>query len=108
MLIALELTTNLLTSISISFFVFRNPNTSPGAVSLDEWPLHSISHQEYLELNTKYLDSSNKWRAVGKGPRIRECAFWNTYLPNLLSKVFLLFFLRLIFVYRLVNIMILE
>lgn len=66
-------------------FCTRDPNRSPGVRSLDEWPLHSPGGKQYLELNAKFLRNADKSAAVGRGPRIQECAFWNHYLPPLVE-----------------------
>jgi len=56
---------------------YRNPN--PGLIDeLPEWPLHTAQGRQYLELgmNTSY---------IGRGPRLRQCAFWKKYLPQLMA-----------------------
>ncbi|CAG0878892.1 unnamed protein product [Darwinula stevensoni] len=42
------------------------------------WPQHTLYRREFLDLNVE--DPSKK----GRGPRIRECAFWRQFLPQLL------------------------
>jgi len=42
--------------------------------------------REYLELNSRFLGQPDKSRAVGRGPRLAECAFWDVYLPQLVEK----------------------
>lgn len=56
---------------------FRNPN--PGLIDeLPEWPLHTAQGRQYIELgmNTSF---------IGRGPRLRQCAFWKKYLPQLMT-----------------------
>lgn len=55
-----------------------DPNGGPDSVPDIEWPKHSLTGREYLELNvnTSY---------IGRGPRLRQCAFWKEYLPQLVA-----------------------
>ena len=58
----------------------RDPNNGTGAPHQRYqalWPLHTESTREYLTLAAN--DSS-----IGRGPRLRQCAFWDSYLPSLL------------------------
>lgn len=58
-------------------FFNRNPN--PGLIEeLPEWPLHTAQGRQYIELgmNTSF---------IGRGPRLRQCAFWKKYLPQLMA-----------------------
>lgn len=60
------------------FVSFSNPN--PGLVDdLPEWPLHTANSRQYLELS---MNSSH----IGHGPRLRQCAFWKKYLPELIKQ----------------------
>lgn len=65
-------------SLLINPFLFdRNPN--PGLIDeLPEWPLHTAPGRQYIELgmNTSF---------IGRGPRLRQCAFWKKYLPQLMT-----------------------
>lgn len=57
----------------------RNGNPNPGLLDeLPEWPLHTSQGRQYLELST---NSST----LGRGPRLRQCAFWKKYLPQLIA-----------------------
>jgi acetylcholinesterase len=59
------------------FFPSRNPN--PGLIDeLPQWPLHTAQGRQYIELgmNTSF---------IGRGPRLRQCAFWKKYLPQLMA-----------------------
>lgn len=42
------------------------------------WPKHSELGKHYMELgiNTTH---------IGRGPRLRQCAFWKEYLPTLIQ-----------------------
>ena len=61
---------------------FRNPNIfSNGSWARVYWPLHTSRGKEYLELSTKNMTQR-------KGHRSRKCAFWNSYLPNLIGMQF--------------------
>jgi acetylcholinesterase len=66
-----------------------NPNNSPNPQARSrgpEWPVHSPDGKEYLELNARYLDNKmDDSKAVGRGPRAKECAFWREYLPDLIN-----------------------
>jgi len=56
---------------------YSNPN--PGLkTDLPEWPKHTAHGKHYLELgmNTSF---------IGRGPRLRQCAFWKKYLPQLVA-----------------------
>ena len=64
----------------------RDPNRAPGRRSLNEWPMHSPHRKQFLELNVNYLHQADKSRAIGRGPRAKECAFWKEYLPELVRK----------------------
>lgn len=71
--------------VAVPFCFHRDPNRAPGHHSLNEWPLHTPKGKEYLELNIKYLNEADKSKAVGRGPRTKECAFWKEYLPQLIA-----------------------
>ncbi|KAJ8684458.1 hypothetical protein QAD02_020250 [Eretmocerus hayati] len=43
-----------------------------------KWPVHTADSKEYLTLDTNTT-------AIGHGPRVKQCAFWKKYLPQLLS-----------------------
>ena len=62
----------------------RDPNQVPGIRRVDEWPLYTPTAREYLELNSRFLKDTDKSKAVGRGPRIKECAFWDEYIPQLI------------------------
>uniref|UniRef100_U5EXG0 Carboxylic ester hydrolase n=1 Tax=Corethrella appendiculata TaxID=1370023 RepID=U5EXG0_9DIPT len=51
---------------------------NPNSPNLPDWPKHSAHGRHYLELglNTTY---------IGRGPRLRQCAFWKKYLPQLVA-----------------------
>ncbi|KAJ8961186.1 hypothetical protein NQ318_008869 [Aromia moschata] len=54
-----------------------NPNLSPNGVRTPAfWPLHTAFGREYLTLDVNST-------ATGRGPRIKQCAFWKKYLPQL-------------------------
>ncbi|CAG0913163.1 unnamed protein product [Notodromas monacha] len=51
-----------------------------GDPSLDSgpaWPKYTRENPVYLEWN------ANRTGEIGKGPRARECAFWNEFMPHL-------------------------
>jgi acetylcholinesterase len=59
--------------------LFYHSNPNPGLIDeLPEWPLHTAHGRQYLELgmNTSF---------IGHGPRLRQCAFWKKYLPQLMA-----------------------
>ncbi|XP_055301945.1 acetylcholinesterase-like isoform X2 [Sitodiplosis mosellana] len=58
-----------------NFARFGNPN---GQSTENEWPKHTANGREYFELNMNRTH-------IGRGPRLRQCAFWKDYLPQLLT-----------------------
>lgn len=42
------------------------------------WPVHTPTGREYLTLATNST-------AIGRGPRIKKCAFWKNFIPKLLK-----------------------
>lgn len=56
--------------------IYRDPNGQSPEVQ--EWPKHTPNGKHYLELgiNTTH---------IGRGPRLRQCAFWKEYLPQLIQ-----------------------
>lgn len=65
-----------------------NPSLSPnGVLTPTIWPLHTAQGREYLTLDVNST-------ATGRGPRVKQCAFWKKYLPQLIqltSKCYTLF-----------------
>lgn len=56
---------------------FRTPN--PGYRSdIPEWPKHTPADKFYLELATNSSE-------ISRGPRLRQCAFWKKYMPQILA-----------------------
>ncbi|XP_011496587.1 PREDICTED: acetylcholinesterase-like [Ceratosolen solmsi marchali] len=57
-----------------------DPNMGDDGSSWTEvtWPVHTAAKKEYLTLDTNTTE-------IGYGPRVRQCAFWKKYLPQLLS-----------------------
>ncbi|KAL3283179.1 hypothetical protein HHI36_006331 [Cryptolaemus montrouzieri] len=54
-----------------------NPSLSPNGVWTPTfWPLHTAYGREYLTLDVNST-------ATGRGPRLKQCAFWKKYLPQL-------------------------
>lgn len=54
-----------------------NPSLSPNGVwTPTVWPLHTAYGREYLTLDVNST-------ATGRGPRLKQCAFWKKYLPQL-------------------------
>lgn len=54
-----------------------NPSLSPNGVWTPTfWPLHTAYGREYLTLAVNST-------ATGRGPRLKQCAFWKKYLPQL-------------------------
>lgn len=49
-----------------------------GGWSSAYWPQHTATNKEYLTLDINNTE-------IGSGPRVRQCAFWKKYLPQLLS-----------------------
>lgn len=71
--------------IQISFSIISDPN-GPVSTEIKKWPKHTVNGKHYLELgiNSTY---------VGRGPRLRQCAFWKEYLPQLVQATCKFFFL---------------
>lgn len=42
------------------------------------WPVHTAYGREYLTLDVNTSET-------GRGPRLKQCAFWKKYLPQLIS-----------------------
>ncbi|PZC86944.1 hypothetical protein B5X24_HaOG200211 [Helicoverpa armigera] len=56
-----------------------NPSINPSGDSTKiNWPVHTASGREYLSLA---VNSSS----IGHGLRVKECAFWQKYLPQLMA-----------------------
>jgi hypothetical protein len=56
----------------------RNPSLSEdGMWTATYWPVHTAYGREYLTLDV----NSTK---TGRGPRLKQCAFWKKYLPQLM------------------------
>lgn len=63
---------------AITLLISLNSNPNPGVDGAPVWPKHTAHGRQYLELglNTSY---------IGRGPRLRQCAFWKKYLPQLVA-----------------------
>lgn len=62
---------------SFCLYYGRNPSRSPdGSWTQEYWPVHTPYGREYLT-----FAANHSW--VGRGPRLRQCAFWKKYLPSL-------------------------
>ncbi|XP_072763674.1 acetylcholinesterase isoform X1 [Anoplolepis gracilipes] len=56
-----------------------DPNVGDaGGWSSAYWPQHTATNKEYLTLDVNSTE-------IGSGPRVRQCAFWKKYLPQLLG-----------------------
>ncbi|EZA54599.1 Acetylcholinesterase [Ooceraea biroi] len=56
-----------------------DPNVGDGGETTSVlWPPHTGANKEYLTLDINNTD-------IGSGPRVRQCAFWKKYLPQLLG-----------------------
>lgn len=63
----------------MQFCVIRDPNVDDaGRKTSTYWPPHSPINKEYLTLDINSTE-------IGSGPRVRQCAFWKKYLPQLLG-----------------------
>lgn len=61
---------------------FRNPSLYPnGTWNKLYWPVHTEYGREYLELTV----NATKAVTIGRGPRLKQCAFWKKYLPQLVQ-----------------------
>lgn len=57
----------------------RNPSINAnGEMTKVHWPVHTAFGREYLSLA---VNSSS----VGHGLRVKQCAFWQKYLPQLMA-----------------------
>lgn len=67
----------LIQTVVFAGFIYSNPN---GQVEADggEWPKHTALGKEYFELGVNVTH-------IGRGPRLRQCAFWREYLPQLIT-----------------------
>lgn len=59
---------------------YRNPNGLEGGRSWS-WPARSALSKQYYEISIGSMSEP----VIGSGPRTEHCAFWDNYLPNLLS-----------------------
>lgn len=66
-----------LSSILEIFKTCRDPN-DPRDSKSPQWPPYTTAAQQYVSLNLKPLE-------VRRGLRAQTCAFWNRFLPKLLS-----------------------
>lgn len=65
--------------IGLCFDSGRDPNTGEvDSWMLAQWPQHTSVNKEYLTLDINNTE-------IGSGPRVRQCAFWKKYLPQLLG-----------------------
>ncbi|XP_052132123.1 acetylcholinesterase-like [Frankliniella occidentalis] len=56
-----------------------NPSMSEdGSWTSIYWPVHTAYGREYLTLDTNSTET-------GRGPRLKQCAFWKKYLPQLIA-----------------------
>lgn len=60
-----------------SLFLHRDPN-DPRDPKAPQWPPYTGVAQQYVSLNLRPLE-------VRRGLRAQACAFWNGFLPKLLS-----------------------
>ena len=59
--------------------LFRNPSMSEDGTWTDVyWPVHTPFGREYLTLAINNT-------STGRGPRLKQCAFWKKYLPQLVA-----------------------
>ncbi|CAH1780985.1 unnamed protein product [Owenia fusiformis] len=68
-----------------NFAKYGDPNQTPDGYNLQEWPVHTKEGKEIIELNAKFVHETDKTLALGRGPRLKECAFWREYLPQLVA-----------------------
>ncbi|KAJ9587339.1 hypothetical protein L9F63_019140, partial [Diploptera punctata] len=56
-----------------------NPSMSEdGTWTATYWPVHTAYGREYLTLDVNSTET-------GRGPRLKQCAFWKKYLPQLIA-----------------------
>lgn len=59
--------------------VRRNPSEGSESVwTQTYWPVHTTTGREYLTLATNTT-------SIGRGPRLKKCAFWKKFAPKLLK-----------------------
>ena len=57
----------------------RNPSEGDHrSFAKTKWPLYTPATKEYLILD---VDQAG----VGRGPRLKQCAFWKNFLPQLVK-----------------------
>ncbi|KAI6173497.1 Carboxylic ester hydrolase [Aphelenchoides besseyi] len=62
-----------------------DPNKNKdGTYTTDTWPPYSSRTMDYMNLTVE-SDYSNGAQRIGHGPRRKECVFWKTLIPNILS-----------------------
>lgn len=57
---------------------FRRDPNDPRDPKVPQWPPYTAGAQQYVSLNLRPLE-------VRRGLRAQACAFWNRFLPKLLS-----------------------
>ncbi|KAI6244205.1 Carboxylic ester hydrolase [Aphelenchoides fujianensis] len=63
----------------------RDPNKNKdGSYTPDTWPPYDPRSMDYMNLTVErdYADGAQR---IGHGPRKKECIFWKTLIPNILS-----------------------
>lgn len=66
-------------------FFSSNDRDQDRDLAVVEWPLHTASRREYMELNSRLLDEQDRSKVIGRAPRAKSCAFWLDYLPKLIT-----------------------
>ncbi|CAD5234649.1 unnamed protein product [Bursaphelenchus xylophilus] len=62
-----------------------DPNKNPdGTYTLDTWPPYDEKTMTYMNLTVESQYNAGA-RRTGSGPRRRQCMFWKTLIPNILS-----------------------
>lgn len=70
------------------FSCSRNPSLgADGQWTSLYWPVHTAHQKEHLILRGDLVAPglANSSLAIGRGHRVKQCAFWQKYLPQLLK-----------------------
>ncbi|KAK6019608.1 hypothetical protein OSTOST_14750 [Ostertagia ostertagi] len=62
-----------------------DPNKNEdGTYTTDVWPKYNGESMEYMNMTVESAYPTSQ--RTGHGPRREQCAFWKSYLPNLMAK----------------------
>ncbi|KAK6030401.1 hypothetical protein OSTOST_03460 [Ostertagia ostertagi] len=67
------------------WMAYSDPNKNEdGTYTTDVWPKYNGESMEYMNMTVESAYPTSQ--RTGHGPRREQCAFWKSYLPNLMAK----------------------